>query len=81
MVGHRSLRYQRFGTASARFDDVANLAPARLAAALTVLAAPVVGGRPSEALCAWWRDGPKHPSPNAGRCEAAAAGAPGLRMV
>ena len=44
MVGHRSARYARFGTAAARLDDVANLVPARLTAALTVAAAPVVGG-------------------------------------
>src|SRR6266545_2474165 len=34
MVGYRSPRYRRFGWASARLDDVVNLAPARLAAAL-----------------------------------------------
>jgi adenosylcobinamide-phosphate synthase len=32
MVGHRSDRYLRFGWASARLDDVANLLPARLTA-------------------------------------------------
>jgi adenosylcobinamide-phosphate synthase len=75
MVGHRSARYRRFGTASARLDDAANLVPARLTAALTVLAAPTVGGRPWSAARAWREDGGRHPSPNAGQCEAAAAGA------
>jgi adenosylcobinamide-phosphate synthase len=75
MVGHRSARYRRFGTASARLDDAANLVPARLTAALTVLAAPTVGGRPGRAARAWREDGGRHPSPNAGQCEAAAAGA------
>jgi adenosylcobinamide-phosphate synthase len=80
MVGHRSARYARFGTASARLDDVANVVPARLTAALTVLAAPIVGGSPWRALRTWMRDGSRHPSPNAGQCEAAAAGALGVRL-
>ncbi|WP_241037026.1 cobalamin biosynthesis protein [Blastococcus litoris] len=80
MVGHRSPRYQRFGWAAARLDDAANWLPARLTAALTVACAPLVGGSPGGALRAWLRDGAAHPSPNSGRCEAAAAGALGLRL-
>jgi adenosylcobinamide-phosphate synthase len=80
MVGHRSPRYARFGWAAARLDDAANWLPARLTAVLTVGCAPLVGGSPRAALRAWRRDGPAHPSPNAGRCEAAAAGALGLRL-
>jgi adenosylcobinamide-phosphate synthase len=80
MVGHRSARYARFGWAAARTDDVANWLPARLTAALTVAVAPVAGGSPRDALRVWLRDGAAHPSPNAGRCEAAAAGALGLRL-
>ena len=80
MVGHRSPRYERFGWASARLDDAANLLPARLTAALTVLAAPIAGGSPRRALAVLRRDGHRHPSPNAGRCEAAFAGALGVRL-
>ena len=80
MVGHRSARYERFGWAAARADDVANWAPARLTAALTAACAPVAGGSPAGALRAWFRDGAAHPSPNSGRCEAALAGALGLRL-
>ncbi len=80
MVGHRSPRYARFGWASARADDVANLLPARVTAALAVVLAPVVGGRPSAALRAWRRDGRRHPSPNAGPVEAAFAGALGRTL-
>ena len=36
--------------------------------------------RSASALRAVLRDGPRHPSPNAGRCEAAFAGALGLRL-
>lgn len=80
MVGHRSPRYERFGWASARLDDVANGAPARVTAALTVACAPVTGGSARGALRAWREDGAAHPSPNAGRCEASLAGALGLRL-
>ena len=80
MVGYRSARYARFGRVAARVDDVANLVPARLTAALTVLLAPLVGGRPADALRAWRRDASGHPSPNAGPVEATAAGALGLRL-
>lgn len=80
MVGHRSARYARFGWAAARTDDVANWLPARLTATLTVACAPLAGGSAGGALRIWRRDGAAHPSPNAGRCEAAAAGALGLRL-
>lgn len=80
MVGHRSPRYERFGWAAARTDDLANLLPARLCAALATAAAPLVGGRPAQALRAWRRDGSKHPSPNAGPVEAAFAGALGRTL-
>ena len=76
MVGHRSVRYARFGTAAARADDVANWPAARLTAALTVL----LGDDARAALRAWRHDAPAHPSPNAGRAEAAFAGALGTRL-
>ena len=80
MIGHRSPRYRKFGWAAARLDDVANLLPARRAAALTVAAAPVVGGSAQGAWHAWRRDAAAHPSPNAGRVEAAFAGALEIRL-
>jgi adenosylcobinamide-phosphate synthase len=80
MVGHRSPRHERFGWAAARLDDVANWPPARLTAALTVACAPAAGGSAAGALRTWARDGAAHPSPNAGRCEAAMAGALGVRL-
>ncbi|MEO5878148.1 MAG: cobalamin biosynthesis protein [Streptosporangiaceae bacterium] len=76
MVGYRNERYTRFGWASARLDDVANWVPARLTGLLTVA---VAQDRPG-AYRTLRLDGARHPSPNAGRCEAAAAGALGIRL-
>jgi len=75
-VGHRSERYREFGWAAARLDDALNWLPARLTALLVV----AVGGRPLETLRVVRRDGASHPSPNAGRAEAAFAGALGVRL-
>ena len=80
MVGYKNQRYLRFGWASARLDDAMNLLPARFTGAATVAAAPLVGGDPIRTLRTLRRDGAAHPSPNAGRCEAAAAGALGVRL-
>jgi adenosylcobinamide-phosphate synthase len=80
MVGHRSPRYERFGWASARLDDVVNLAPARLTARLAIVLAPLADGRAAEARRVRVRDGHKHPSPNAGPVEAAFAGALGRTL-
>jgi adenosylcobinamide-phosphate synthase len=80
IVGYRSPRYRRFGWASARLDDVANLGPARVSALLFAGLAPAVGGSPRSALSAWRRDAAAHPSPNAGPVEAAVAGALGVTL-
>lgn len=80
MVGHRNERYEHFGWASARLDDLLNWAPARVAGLATVLASPLVGGQPSHALSAWQRDAKGHPSPNAGVVESTAAGALGITL-
>jgi adenosylcobinamide-phosphate synthase len=80
MVGHRSDRYRHFGWAAARLDDAVNLAPARLSAVLSCALAPLVGGDAARAFRILRRDGRKHPSPNAGRCESAFAGALDVRL-
>ncbi len=68
MIGHRTARYEQFGWAAARFDDLLNLIPARLTALLIWLTAPKRGVWP-----AIIRDGRLHRSPNAGWPEAAMA--------
>ncbi len=77
MVGHHRPRYERFGWASARADDLAVWVPARLTALL------VAAVRPAAAAAVWAtvrRDAPGHPSPNAGVAEAAFAAALGVRL-
>ncbi len=80
MIGHRNGRYERFGWAAARLDDVLCWPAARLGALLTALCAPLVGGEPMAAWRTLRSDGASHPSPNAGRMEAAFAGALGVRL-
>lgn len=77
MVGYRSDRYARFGTAAARLDDAAAYLPARATALL------VVAARPAAAADVWRvvrRDAAGHPSPNAGVAEAAFAAALGVTL-
>jgi len=77
MVGHHSSRYERYGWASARLDDVAGWVPARVTAGLVALVRPARGNEVWRAV----RDqAPRHPSPNAGVAEAAFAAALGLRL-
>lgn len=80
MAGHHSPRYERFGKASARLDDAANWTPARVTALLAAACSPAVGGRPGPTWQTARDYGPSHPSPNAGWCEAAFAGALGIRL-
>jgi adenosylcobinamide-phosphate synthase len=81
MIGHQSRRYQAFGWAAARLDDLLNLPASRLSALLITAAAAVTNGHSAPA--AWravCRDAPHHLSPNAGYPEAAMAGALGLAL-
>ncbi len=80
MIGHRSPRYSNFGWAAARLDDGLNFVPARVCVALIAICAPAVRGRPSNAIRTALRDGPGHPSPNAGPVEGAFAGALGRTL-
>jgi len=81
MIGYRTPRHDAFGRTAARLDDVMNYVPARIAAALIVLASVFVPrGRPASAFRVMARDGGQHRSPNAGWPEAAMAGALGVTL-
>ena len=77
MIGYRG-HYERVGKVAARLDDLLNWVPARLTAALLLLAGQFTG-RP--AWRAWWRDRHRTPSPNGGHPMAAAAGIVGRELV
>ena len=74
MIGYRNARYERFGWAAARLDDVLNVIPARLTAGLIAL---THGLRGWKAIAA---DARLHRSPNAGWPEAAMARALGVAL-
>lgn len=75
MIGHRTPRHEEFGWASARFDDLLNLIPARLSAVLVALTHGWLNPTPI------LRDAPLHRSPNAGWPEAAVACVQGIAIA
>jgi adenosylcobinamide-phosphate synthase len=82
MIGHRTPRYEAFGWAAARLDDLVNLPASRLSALLLIAAAALT--KTASAAAAWramLRDASRHRSPNAGYPEAAMAGALGLSLA
>ncbi|MBP2562966.1 adenosylcobinamide-phosphate synthase [Neorhizobium galegae] len=82
MIGHKLPRYEAFGWAAARFDDLINLPASRLSALLFAVAAGFIdGASPGNAVRAVRRDARHHRSPNAGWPEAAMAGALGIALA
>jgi adenosylcobinamide-phosphate synthase len=77
MVGHRNARFERFGWAAARLDNLANWFPARLTALAVILVRP---RRAGDVIRTVRRDAAQHPSPNGGVVEAAFAAALGLQL-
>lgn len=82
MVGYKNERYMHFGFASARLDDIANYIPARITGTLIIITSMILYGWSTavNAFHTMFRDGRKHPSPNAGIPEAAMAGALGVML-
>ena len=76
MIGYRTKKYQAFGWAAARLDDLVNLIPSRLTGLMYVLLART----PVHALTVMLKDAPRHRSPNAGWPESAVASALGIRL-
>ena len=79
MIGYHG-ETEWLGKAAARLDDAVNLVPARVTAALLVVASAVGGASAVGAARIWWRDAARTESPNAGRPMAAMAGALGVQL-
>lgn len=81
MVGYKNEKYEDFGYASAKLDDIANYIPSRLTGYIIML----WGKKESELsfkerMKGWWKDARKHPSPNSGYLEAATAYQLGIQL-
>ncbi|MCD2173325.1 adenosylcobinamide-phosphate synthase CbiB [Rhizobium sp. C4] len=83
MIGHKSEKYLYFGWASARWDDLVNLLPARASAVFIALAAWTAEGFAAmkRSLRTAIVDHGKHRSPNSGWPEAAMAGAINVQLA
>lgn len=83
MVGYHNEKYEYFGKAAARLDDIFNYIPSRLSAVFMILASYICGkdysGR--EAVRIYKRDRNVTKSPNAGQTESVCAGALGIRLA
>lgn len=77
MIGYHG-RYEWFGKTAARLDDLLNLAPARVTAALLLLAGAALGHDARRGWRVLHRDGGRTESPNAGWPMAAMAGLLGV---
>lgn len=60
MVGYRNERFEKYGKASARFDDLLNFIPSRLTALIIMIVS-----KPLQ-IFSFYKQGSKHESPNAG---------------
>ncbi|HZD59026.1 MAG TPA: adenosylcobinamide-phosphate synthase CbiB [Anaerolineae bacterium] len=80
MIGYKNERYEDFGWAAARFDDVVNYIPARLSVMVLMVAAFLCRHDAIKAIKVAVRDGRNHASVNSGFPEAAVAGAVGIKL-
>ncbi|MGN8896131.1 adenosylcobinamide-phosphate synthase CbiB [Flavonifractor sp. HCP28S3_F3] len=81
MVGYKNDKYLYFGRAAAKFDDILNFFPARIAGVLMCLGSAAAGYDGKNAWRVFKRDRKNHKSPNSAHTEAACAGALQLRLA
>ena len=81
MVGYKNEKYQYFGSAAAKFDDVVNYIPARLSAWLMILASAITHMDWKNAKKIFLRDRYNHKSPNSAQTESVMAGALDVQLA
>ncbi len=81
MVGYRNERYEDFGRAAAKLDDIVNFIPSRLSALLMIIAAVLPGYSAKDGWKIWRRDRFQHKSPNSAQTESVCAGALGVQLA
>lgn len=81
MAGYKNDKYLYFGRAAAKFDDILNFFPARIAGVLMCLGSTAAGYDGKNAWRVFKRDRKNHKSPNSAHTEAACAGALQLRLA
>lgn len=80
MIGYKNEQYLNFGRFAARLDDCLNFIPARIAAVLMIVCAPVFSLDFKRAFYIYRRDRKNHPSPNSAQTESVCAGALGIEL-
>lgn len=75
MVGYKNDKYLYFGRVAAKFDDVLNYIPARIAAYIMIVASFLINMNGKNAYKIYKRDRYNHSSPNSAHTEAVCAGA------
>ena len=81
MVGYKNEKYQYFGTAAAKLDDIVNYIPARISAVIMIVAAYITGMDGKNAFRIFRRDRYNHKSPNSAQTEAVMAGALDVQLA
>ncbi|KNZ41163.1 cobalamin biosynthesis protein CobD [Acetobacterium bakii] len=80
MVGYVQEPYKDFGYASAKFDDLLNIIPARIGSIFMLLGGMVLGLNIKEGYRIYKRDRYNHKSPNSAHPESVVAGLLGIRL-
>lgn len=80
MLGYQNKKYERFGFASAKLDDIWNYIPARMTGLLTLVIYRCSFYSLSERIKKWKMYARCHPSPNSGYLEAATALLLGIQL-
>lgn len=80
MVGYKNEKYEDFGRAAAKLDDVLNFIPARLGSIVAVAAGAFAGFDWKRSVKVFLRDRKNHRSPNSAHAESVFAGLLGISL-